>query len=380
MQPEDLFALRSYIQRGETRLSAMHTAAGAYIGGAGLLLLLPAIFQYQVPQLLSFIVDYLRALPATWPEVLLGAWVIPVATALFIPLYSLKLLLQELVVLYFVPHVETARHFLPRFTLTPLSMPLDDPSLSEQGTASSIKRSVTDEVYRHEVHIAVAPNQNSQDARSLRRTQLRYPNLARSLAERCDIRNRTTSEEGAEFYNVRAAKAGLVDRTLFSEAAHLEASLLRFSAHLRVMAFRYFKSLLSLIWTFIFLVLMSWGLGYVKDNPLTDRIFEIVAITGGVVWSGSTPFVVNLPLRWIRAFSSLDTSASHGDLDLSRFEGIVLVCCVFSFSIAAAGFAYLALTYWIDNSYLFAILVVAVTLSGINLLLSVKTYLAGRFA
>jgi hypothetical protein len=374
MQPEELFALRSYLQRGETRLSAMHTAAGAYISGAGLLILFPAIFKNSVPGLMSLVIDYInKDLVFQWPDLLLAGWLLPFILAIFIPLYCLKLLIQELVVLYFVPYVEAAHHFLPRFTLTPLSMPLDDPSIAGH---PSIKSAITNHVYAHETHIAVAPNQNSQDAQSLRRTLKRYPHITDALISRCASRNR--SGNSSLLYNVRAAKVGLLDRTLFEEAAHLEASLVRFSARLRLMAFRYFRSLLALIWTFIFLVLILWTLSYVQSHEIVKHLLELVALTGGVMWSGFTPFIVSSPLRWIRAFGSLDASASHGDIDLSHFEGIVLIWCSISFGVSSAGFIYLIITGEIANIYLLAVVVALVIMSFISLAISVYDFLRGR--
>lgn len=39
--PENKNALRAYLQRAKAKLSTMHRIAGAFLGGAGLLLLLP---------------------------------------------------------------------------------------------------------------------------------------------------------------------------------------------------------------------------------------------------------------------------------------------------------------------------------------------------
>jgi hypothetical protein len=360
MQPEELFALRSYLQRGETRLAAMHTAAGAYVSGAGLLIFFTAIFQNFVPRLMSLVIEYATNDSVfDWPNALLAGWLLPFALALFIPLYCLKLLIQELVVLYFVPHVGASQQFLPRFAITPLSMPLDDPVMAAR---PSIKSHVTDCVYAHETHVAVAPNHNSQDARSLRRTLETYPHITDALLASCAFRRR--SGDSARLYNVRAAKVGLLDRTLFEEAAHMEASLVRLSARLRLMAFRYFRSLLALIWTFIFLVLILLTLTYVKNHEVVKHLPELFALTGGVVWSGFTPYIVCSPLRWIRKFGSRDASSLRGDIDLSHFDGIILILCFLSFGVSFAGLFYLTKQGWIADYWLFAVAPLAVMSFG----------------
>jgi hypothetical protein len=47
--------LRTYLQRAEVRLSTMHRIAGAFLGGAGLLLLLPAFLREALVQVWTVI-------------------------------------------------------------------------------------------------------------------------------------------------------------------------------------------------------------------------------------------------------------------------------------------------------------------------------------
>ena len=170
--------------------------------------------------------------------------------------------------------------------------------------------------------------------------------LVSSLGLRQDARRAYGGEDRHNIgwlYDVRAGKCGLTDRSLAGEAAWLEVSLVRFSARLRVMALRYFKSLAVLIWTFIVLSIFVWFLRYAKAHnpaPGVQHLNELICLTAGLFWAGFTPTIVNLPLRWIRKFGSLDTVAKHGDIDLSYFELVVIVSCVCSFIATSVGLIY----------------------------------------
>jgi len=169
MDARELFALRAFIQRGEARLATMHSVAAAFIGGAGLLVLFPLFFRDSAAPIFDLFLDEIdKGFILKWPEVLLTLWIIPMFCTVALPIYALKLLIEELVVVYFIPHVQTSDYFLPRFTLTPLSMPLDDPVTEGATSASKVKRSVIEQTYKSDLlELAVAPNQNSRDRRNL---------------------------------------------------------------------------------------------------------------------------------------------------------------------------------------------------------------------
>ena len=54
---------RAFLQRGEVRLSTVHRVAGVLLGGAGLLLLLPALLGQALPQLFGAFFQTWRANP-----------------------------------------------------------------------------------------------------------------------------------------------------------------------------------------------------------------------------------------------------------------------------------------------------------------------------
>src|SRR2546427_2935382 len=109
---EEQHAMRSYLQRAETRLSTMHRIAGLFVSGAGLLVLFPAFLNEAVTNVVS---NLLKApLRIMLPSL---AWA---SLSLALPIWALYLLLHDLVHFYF-----TAEHpgvketwFYPRFVLS----------------------------------------------------------------------------------------------------------------------------------------------------------------------------------------------------------------------------------------------------------------------
>lgn len=138
------FGLRAFIQRCESRLSTMHAIAGAFISGAGLLILLPVLYRDYASQIVLDVAEavHLTALNSpytlstwrslSWPTVWDVApiyWILPLSFSLVIPGYAIYLLIRELVLFYFVPHgydPSGARYFVPRFALSALSFPTDE--------------------------------------------------------------------------------------------------------------------------------------------------------------------------------------------------------------------------------------------------------------
>jgi hypothetical protein len=354
MRTQELFALRAFIARGEARLSTMHAIAGAFISGAGLLILVPLFFRGTINPVFHLLLDEIDngVITKSW-ELLYAFWVIPIVCIFGLPIYSLYLLIEELVILYFVPQTSSEKYFLPRFALTPLSMPLDDPDrASTQGLddfpISDIKKQIIAKIYQSDISIAVPFDQNSADRRNLAKVGRKFSDLVSSLRERKEARSRHGADDQTNVawaYDVRAGKTGLEDRSLVEEAARLEVSLVRLNARLRVMAIRYFKSLLVLIWTLIILTILVSFLSYLQEHPPSlskyRRLGEILCLAFGLLWACVTPIIVNFPLRWIRKFGDRNILfARHRDIDLSHFELIVFLCCLISFLSSAVGLLY----------------------------------------
>ena len=136
--PENKNALRAYLQRAEVRLSTMHRIAGAFLGGAGLLLLLPTFLRDAPVKVFGVINKAVPMLSTQWnlpPLLIMIMLGLPVVTAYTIPVYALWLLLQDLTLFYF--SVNTPRNvslgksgkpiFHPRFSLTAIPFSDDEP-------------------------------------------------------------------------------------------------------------------------------------------------------------------------------------------------------------------------------------------------------------
>ena len=115
-------AIRAYLQRSEVRLSTMHRVASALLSGAGLMVLLPAVAQDAV-------IEVLRSLVTGHVEGSKVLMVFAVAAMLLLPFTALWLVLRDLIQFYFHSHhVHSAAGdvFTPRFTLTALRLPQDE--------------------------------------------------------------------------------------------------------------------------------------------------------------------------------------------------------------------------------------------------------------
>lgn len=89
MAKYDALALRAYLQRGEVRLSTMHRVAGAFLSGAGLLLLLPVFAQDALNDLAIAGADVWPALAARPnADLWVCVYALPILAAFAIPLYA----------------------------------------------------------------------------------------------------------------------------------------------------------------------------------------------------------------------------------------------------------------------------------------------------
>src|SRR5689334_6655117 len=101
-------AMRSYLQRAEVRLSTLHRIATAFIGGAGLLVLLPVFFKEEIVVLIKLFLTHtsdftarLGASSGITVALLYICLVYVFVLSLSIPVYSLYLLLKDIIHFYF---------------------------------------------------------------------------------------------------------------------------------------------------------------------------------------------------------------------------------------------------------------------------------------
>ncbi len=129
-------AMRAFLQRCEVRISTQHRIATGFLGGAGLLLLIPIFFRDVVDGILIIVLNtvgnYFSSLGATngWlmSVILFALLMYLFALSLAIPLYGVYLLLKDLVQFYYSLYTpglpETVLN--PSFSLTGVMFSIDE--------------------------------------------------------------------------------------------------------------------------------------------------------------------------------------------------------------------------------------------------------------
>lgn len=330
-------AMRSFIQRGEVRLSTMHRVAVGFLSGAGLLFLLPVFLKDGVLTLISALLDYTPTLPASLQSLdALGVAVIylcllyPFILSLSLPAVALYLLLEDIVRFYFVGHPPTfsEEFFNPRFALTGVAFSPDE---SEEVKARVLRHEYGTDlinfVISHaDAHSRYYSNIIDKPRRLIVPSTRKLPRLLKSgvleiawakpleeLADEDKVRVQGTynNDEGDEIllnkpymertvdeidrFNAALGLAGFIERPLYQEVAKTEVSLVRHSLKLRRLVLRYFQALLILIWTSLITFLM---LPFLHDT--SGRFpMPIVFAVAYLIWAALAPRIVQLPIVWL---------------------------------------------------------------------------------
>lgn len=272
MTAEDRAAIRSYLQRAETRLSTLHRVASALLSGAGLMVLLPAIQRDTV-------VIVMRALltgPGSTVDALLAAAVL---MSVLVPLVALALLLQDLTSFYFhANHLGAPGRpgeFAPRFTLTGLQLPADDLSMAAHAAVERARR------HPASMELLVPNNDTSRER----------------LDERIDVYglgptgDATDGSRADALFALTASRA----RSLAEEVAKVEYGVVRHVLGIQNIVLRYAKALLALLVT----ILSAYAAAAVVESGPLDagaRAWMSVVL---MVWTVMAVAAVVSPLRWI---------------------------------------------------------------------------------
>ncbi len=331
--PDERAAMRAYVQRAEVRLSTMHRIAGAFLGGAGLLILLPVLFRDVVQQIITLLVEKGKLLMSIndfrWLYYL--ALAIPFIVSIYIPLRALYLLLQDLVDFYFIGHSPGYSDdlFSPRFALSGIAFSPDESEVAKkeiiQSEISDLLNFVLPFEQTQAVYFDQVKQQAGQEIIPTTRTKeyLAQKNILQVLPK-------DRSETDVERFNVAFGLAGVIDRSLVEEVAKTETSLVRHALSLRRLVLRYAKALLAVIWT----TLISFSI--VSISQQFDEPVAIIA-TFYLIWALCMYPIVRLPIKWI--FQSASKNALRieaNDLQLVKFEREVTIICSCT-AIVAAG-------------------------------------------
>lgn len=347
-----LQAMRGFLQRAEVRLSTMHRIGGAFLSGAGLLLLLPVFAK----DALSALADaFVRMWPLVSEQAPLNVWIflylVPPVVVFAIPLYAIWALLRELSIFYFSASIPANGYtskfadelpFHPRFALTAIPLCDDENPILKQYLrkvqfTTSLKRFLLSPNKRRIANLKA--QMGTEDGKRV------------ALPADSDLLQSVTGAGSSDlpphFDEMRLAfgLAGAYNRGLADEVAKSELSLIRHNLVLRRLVLRYMKALLSIIWTaMIFFVLLAclsainkapstevsglvcfWG--QFKGLRCQDAIIQFAVIVSFLVWSTITPVVIRAPVRWIYHEYDQNMEDMTRDRDLVRFEQVVTGLC-----------------------------------------------------
>ncbi|MFZ1415793.1 MAG: hypothetical protein WAS73_14630 [Defluviicoccus sp.] len=344
--PADATVLRAYLQRAEVRLSTMHRIGGAFLGGAGLLLLLPAFLREALVEIPSVIN---KSIPEVAKNVQLDPYLvgsvlsIPVLIAYLIPVCALWLLLRDLTLFYYSANIPqdltlgkaTEPQFHPRFALTAI------PFCDDEGTG--IKTTLRATQFTSSLKFFLLPRR--------KRDRNWLSNLAKIEDEKTEApRDQVALPDddwlrGHEVDSDRRAMrmafglAGAYNRTLVQEVAKSELSLIRHNLNLRRLVLRYMKALLTLVWTTLVSFVVLAGLHNVDEK---DKINAVVI--GFLIWAFFAPLIVRAPLRWVYREADQNTDDATRDRQLRDFEQYVISGCLVAAVLASGAVYWLKMT------------------------------------
>jgi len=315
-------AMRSFLQRGETRLSTYQRVAGVFLNGAGLLVLLPAVARDTIQGVLLFGIGA----GWSWQTVVLIPWLITLA----VPLWAFFLLLRNLVEFYFAPRfVSRDPISITRFSLAGLSFSYDE---GIEAKARVMAMQHTREGYADFV-IGSNPRARAATTEAFKASKsgnLAYP-MRLELHDQLWKGDRSIKTKDDELLMTAFSMAGSIDATLAEEVARLEASLVRHVLGLRQLVLRYSKALILFVWTTMVSLLVVAVLSP-DDDHLATRTKIAWTLTAYALWAASSIVLVRLPRHWIdglapggdRPWFRLTRGHSHDeeiqDRDVSRFE------------------------------------------------------------
>lgn len=339
-------AMRGYLQRSEVRLSTLHRIATAFIGGAGLLLLIPVFFKDVVDSIIQTLLDQplsqFTELGVTGNMLVTAALFLlilyPLGLSLAIPLYGVYLLVKDIVHFYFTIYMPGFSDKLlnPTFAITGLTLPVDE--------APNIKHDVMR--YQYTAHNADYMLPFNEERRELYFDKL-IENTngdiippSRRFERLKMLDDLPPNFDPLEVQRINAAFgiARSLDRTLVEEVAVAEMALVRHVMYLRRLVLRYVKTLLMFIWTTGVSFLM---LPFLRDGRFP--VFIVLAV-GYLIWSLAVMSIMHFPLRWIYRHhgnlpkNQIDTQLSMFEDGIEKFSYMAILAAVIALILAV--FAY----------------------------------------
>ncbi len=329
LTPDERNAMRAFLQRSEVRLSTMHRIALAFIGGAGLLLLIPVFFKDVVDNIIAVLLQQLsNQYPALgvgggWALtlVLFAALAYPLLLSLSIPLYGVYLLLKDVVHFYFTIYMPgSAPEVLnPTLSLSGLTFWADE--------APQIKRAVMRYQYMpHQMDYMIPFSEGRREVyfdTLIHNTEgaIIPPSRRPEALDTLGCVPEEADEKAVRHFNAAFGIARSLDRTLIEDVATTEMTLVRNILYLRRLLLRYIKVLLMFIWT----TLISFMILPVLQDTRFPAL--LVLSVGYLIWSALVMWLVRQPLRWIYRHRYGDLNTAHIDPQLTLLESRIARFC-----------------------------------------------------
>lgn len=329
-------AMRSYVQRAEVRLSTLHRIAVAFISGAGLLILLPVFFKEEVGVLirtfLTHTPDFTSRIDGPAQGVaavgLFACLVYLLVLSFSLPIYSLYLMLKDIVHFYFTIYTPGFPSDLmtPSFALSGIGFSPDESARVkarileyEYAEASSVNFAIPFSPAKRAAYLDDTIRDTNGE---IIPTTRRWETVKAVLPADVD-------RETADRFSAAMGLARMLDRDLVEEVATSEVSLVRHIIYLRRLVLRYIKTLLLFVWTTIVTFLM---LPFVQDERLP--LFLVLSV-GYLVWALLVTRIMRMPLGWIYRHLRGIPDASHIDRQLVILENQVRGFCRMAVGAAA---------------------------------------------
>lgn len=333
-------AMRAYLARCEVRMSTLHRIALAFIGGAGLLILIPVFFKDVID---NIIIVFLANASNQFAEVghqnglivslvMYAALGYPLLLSLSIPLYGVYLLLMDIVHFYFTIYMPGFSDQLlnPTFGLTGLTFSVDE--------SLDVKREVMRYQYKPQHIDFMLPF-------SAGRRKLYFDTIigntkgnifpeSRSIERLRALGVLNGDEEKlreVQHFNAAFGIARSLDRTLVEEVAIAEMAVVRNILYLRRIMLRYIKTLLMFIWTTVVSFMM---LPFLLDKRFPT--FVILGL-GYVAWSLAVMWIMRWPINWIYRHRLGDVNPEHIDPQLILMEHNLRRFCYIAIGTAGCG-------------------------------------------
>jgi hypothetical protein len=317
-------AMRAYLQRSEVRISTLHRIATAFVGGAGLLILIPIFIRDVIESIVGVLLatagnQFPNQAPATGiilTLVLYGLALYPFFLSLYIPIYSLYLLLKDIIHFYFSIYSPgfPATLLHPTFALGGISFSKDE--------SPAAKRYIMHYEYTRNMDFMLPFSEGKRELYFDHLIEVTKGDIIPSSRKWEKLVAEGMIPEGANQKDIERFDAALgvvrsLDRNLVEEVATTEMHLARNIIYLRRLVLRYAKSLLMVVWTTLISFIM---LPFLEDSRFPTML---VLTFGYFVWALLVLPLIRMPITWIYRHRHEKIDYENVDKQLMALEDAV---------------------------------------------------------